>query len=155
LRLLSRGKHSTVTKQHTMYRVRGQGSEVRLTAGSVHLLMILSPISLVWPSRSGPSRFCEQSRKTRYRPSVVQQTVQTHLRLHSEPWSSLEARTPQYMLHRKWTAFISRFYPNRFIVLPHIHPFIHRRRCRPCKVTTNTAGGGRVRWCLAQGHLHT
>jgi len=34
--------------------------------------------------------------------------------------------------------------------LPHIHPFIHRRRCQPCKVTTNTSG---VVKCLAQGNL--
>jgi len=39
--------------------------------------------------------------------------------------------------------------------LPHIHPFIHRRRCQTCKVTTNTSGAGRVRWRLAQGHLDT
>ena len=37
--------------------------------------------------------------------------------------------------------------------LPDIHPFIHRHQ--PCKVTTNTSGAVRVRWCLAQGHLHT
>jgi len=36
---------------------------------------------------------------------------------------------------------------------PDIHPFIHRWRCQPCKVTTNTSGSVRVRWCLAQGHL--
>jgi len=36
----------------------------------------------------------------------------------------------------KWIAFLSCFYPKRFTLLPHIHP-------------------GRVRWCLAQGHLHT
>jgi len=40
------------------------------------------------------------------------------------------------------------FYPKRFTVLPHIHPFLHRRRCRPCKVTTDTSGAGRVRWRL-------
>jgi len=39
--------------------------------------------------------------------------------------------------------------------LPHIHPFTDRRRCQPCKVTTNTSGAGRVRWRLAQGHLDT
>jgi len=48
-----------------------------------------------------------------------------------------------------------RFYPKLFTVLPHIHPLIHRQWCQPCKVTTNTSGAGRVRWCLAQGHLHT
>jgi len=38
----------------------------------------------------------------------------------------------------------------------HIHPFIHRRWCQPCNVTTNTSGAGRVMWCLAQGrHLDT
>jgi len=31
--------------------------------------------------------------------------------------------------------------------------FIHRRRCQPCKVTTNTSGAVRVRRRLAQGHL--
>jgi len=46
-------------------------------------------------------------------------------------------------------AFISHFYPKWFTVLPHIHPFIHqRRRCQPCKVTTNRSGAVRVRWCL-------
>jgi len=39
--------------------------------------------------------------------------------------------------------------------LPHVHPFIHRRRCHSCKATTNTSGAVRVRWCLAQGHLDT
>jgi len=32
------------------------------------------------------------------------------------------------------------FYPKCFTVLPHIQPFIHRRRRQPCKVTTNTSG---------------
>jgi len=31
-----------------------------------------------------------------------------------------------------------------FLQLPDIHPFIHRRRCQPCKVTTNTSGAGGV-----------
>jgi len=48
--------------------------------------------------------------------------------------------------HRCWIAFYK---------APHIHPFIPRRRCQPCKVTTNTSGAGRVRWRLAQGLLDT
>jgi len=33
--------------------------------------------------------------------------------------------------------------------------FTRQWRCQPCKVTTNTSGAVRVRWCLAQGHLGT
>ena len=38
--------------------------------------------------------------------------------------------------------------------LPHINLIIHRRRCQPCKVTTNTSEAFMV-MCLAQGHLDT
>jgi len=38
--------------------------------------------------------------------------------------------------------------------LPYIHPFIHRRWCQPCKVTTSMSAAVRVK-CLAQGHLDT
>jgi len=42
-----------------------------------------------------------------------------------------------------------------YSIASHSHPFVHRRRCQPCKVTTNTSGPVRVGWCLAQGHLDT
>jgi len=57
--------------------------------------------------------------------------------------------TDQYMVNglHLYSTFIQ-----STLQLPHIHPFIHRRWCQPCKVTTNTSGGEvRVRWCLAQG----
>jgi len=54
-----------------------------------------------------------------------------------------------------YIAFLSK----AFTFLPHIHPFIHtfthRRRCQPCKATASWSGAVKVRWCLAQGHLHT
>jgi len=56
-------------------------------------------------------------------------------------WNHFHLQTP-FQNHFKWIAFISGFYPKRFTVLPHIHPFIRRRRCRPCKVTTNTSCSG-------------
>jgi len=59
----------------------------------------------------------------------------------------------KHMVNGKWIAIISRFYPKCFTVLPHIQRFIHGRRCQPCKVTTNTSGAVRVRWCLAQAGM--
>jgi len=55
-------------------------------------------------------------------------------------------------VNSKWIAFI-----HRLTILLHIHPFIHRPRCQPCKVTTNTSGAVRVIGyrCLAHGHLDT
>jgi len=47
---------------------------------------------------------------------------------------------------------MSCFYPKLFTVMPHIHPFTHRRRCQPCEVATNTSGAVGVRRRLAQGH---
>jgi len=42
----------------------------------------------------------------------------------------------------------------RFTILPHIHPFIHRRRCQPRKATASSPGAdGGYGGCLAQGHL--
>jgi len=56
------------------------------------------------------------------------------------------------MVNGKWIAFIySSAFIQSAVQLSHIHPFKHRRRCQPCKVTTNTSGAGRVRG-FAQGH---
>jgi len=71
-------------------------------------------------------------------------------------WYRSEAGHLMYMVNGKrikWIAFILRFYPERLTILRHTQPFIHQRWCQPCKVTSNTSGAVRVRWCLAQGHL--
>ena len=56
------------------------------------------------------------------------------------------------------TAFIEHF-PNQWPsnslqLLPDIPPFIHRRRCQPCKATASSSGAVRLR-SLAQGHFDT
>ena len=57
-----------------------------------------------------------------------------------------------------YSASLTSGHSKRFTILPHIHPFMntftHRRRCQPCKASTNSSGAGGVR-CLAQGHLDT
>jgi len=60
----------------------------------------------------------------------------------------------------KWTglnlysAFTDPMATKALYILPHIHLFIHRRRCQPYKAPSSSWGAAGVRW-LAHGHLHT